>query len=58
MKVPTIIVARRTPLQIATQAIANEVRSLAATGSVRELHIARDIADRIFANEIRRRHAA
>jgi hypothetical protein len=49
---------RRTPLQITTQAIANEVRSLAATGSVRELHVARDLVDRVFANEIARKEAA
>jgi hypothetical protein len=45
-------------LQITVQAVANEVRSLAATGTVRELHVARDIVDRVFAAEISRREAA
>jgi hypothetical protein len=48
---------RRTPLQIATQALANEVRALGATGTVRELHVLRDIADRIFAAELARKTA-
>jgi hypothetical protein len=38
--------------------VASEIRSLAATGSVRELHVARDIVDRIFAAEIRTKDRA
>jgi hypothetical protein len=49
---------RRTPLQLALQPIAAEVRSLGATGTVRELHVARDIVDRVFESEIRARDAA
>jgi hypothetical protein len=49
---------RRTPLQLALQPIANEVRSLGATGTVRQLHVLRDLVDRVFEAEIRVREAA
>jgi hypothetical protein len=45
-------------LQLALPPIAAEVRALAATGTERELHVARDIVDRVFAAELRARERA
>src|SRR4051812_30644973 len=48
----------RTPLQLAMAPIGAEVRSLAGTGGLRELYVARDLVNRVFAAEIEKRLAA